>query len=1036
MAQRRFRPRRQNAIRRCLVIERLTDRCVLAAIAGEIFGDSNETLRREVDEAGLANRLVFADLNQNQVLDAAEPIALSDSNGQFRFEAIDAGEYSLEIFLGGARQSQTIPATADVGVIVVGESQAESILTRDQYWYSLSTGSADSGGSQDSDGAVVVSGDFLQSETSQVALDGTANRFHLLPDGRLLVLGASEGKAASWLLNPSDGTVTKQGLAVEESLIAWGQSSIDQNGQGILLGETVGESIVHLIDYSDAGEFSIVATDTSLATGSMVLASSSGPRSVLASQVGGDFAVSLWSDSLGQVIEGSTHQLSSVNRFFGFDDAAGILLARDASDSVVVFDVDSNFALLNQISNVSEPIAYDSVNGRLATISSDHDRLDLWDALGSAPFASFDVDLSDVGEIRDLIWKDSRSLLLLGADGLLEINLRNADSLTVTVEADGVIDDLSFGVVPLSDNQPPEVAAELSWTLQEDSVLVVSASELMSGVYDPDGDELIVLQQGHAMNGTVLIGFDGSLTYEPNQDFYGVDEVQFRVHDGASLSETVTVQFEVTPVADLPSGIQGMLADVSESISQGSIVGTFRVLDPDQISGVDSTKHHLVVDDSRFDVVGEQLVFVGGEISFETNTVIDLVITAFDPDAGGSVNETLQLRVQDPDGPQLRVYPDAIRVDENSEEVLLTLLTVQDSYNAGDHVLEVHDDRFRVEGNHLYLKAGANLDFETEPEIILVVTATRENDPSVSVRETLLVQVMDVPEQPQRLSLSGNHVSENILGAIVGTVLVDGGSPSSRFDLTVNDSRFEVVNGVLKLLDQIMVERDTQTEIEIEISVSDREQVFDVVSEVFVIEVTENANPHHNLENPYDVDRNGSVTALDALAIINYLNVYGPGPIRRTDDDYAYDVNADQLVTSLDVLLVLNEINRQRLRGEAVSEGEQVNSDETQADSPTIASPTDSPQSGAEISGNQDSVRSPSADDSELGDSRWSLSAVAEGEFTAGTVSWDSPAVDLTIEQFANDLLQSGAIENDHSVSLSDLEEQQVDRAIDLLGDD
>ena len=35
-------------------------------------------------------------------------------------------------------------------------------------------------------------------------------------------------------------------------------------------------------------------------------------------------------------------------------------------------------------------------------------------------------------------------------------------------------------------------------------------------------------------------------------------------------------------------------------------------------------------------------------------------------------------------------------------------------------------------------------------------------------------------------------------------------------------------------------------------------------------------------------------------------------------------INADKLVTSLDVLLVLVELNRQRLRGEAVSDGEQV----------------------------------------------------------------------------------------------------------------
>ena len=1020
-------------MRRCLLIERLTDRCVLAAITGEIFSDLNETLRREADEQGLANRVVFADLNQNRLLDGEEPVAISDLNGQFRFEGVDSGAYSLELFLGGETQFQTFPATADLRVLSVGGSQAESILSLGQHWYSLSGGDPD--GTPGGEEAVVTIGDFLQSEATQVTLGGTANRFHLLPDGQLLVFGASDGGAASWLVNPSDGTATQQALSVEASLIAWGESSLHQNGRGILVGETADASTVHVLQYTDAGELSIVATETTVAKGSIVLASASGPRSIVASPLGDDHLVSLWSDSLGHVIEGSTQHLSGVNRFFGFDDAAGILIARDASDAVQVFDVDANFALLNQISGLSELIAYDAPTGRLASISSDQSRLELWDALGSESFAGFDVDLSALGAVRDIKWKDSRSLLLLGADGLHEINLSNAAPVAVAVEANGLIEDLSFGVIPDTANQPPEVTAILGWTLEEDSVLVVSSSELMSAINDPDDDQLIVLQQGQAMHGSVLIGYDGSILYQPNQDFYGTDEVQLRVHDGSEFSESVTIQFEVTPLADVPTGVQGALADVSESLSPGSIVGRLHVMDPDQSAGSQLPDHHLSVDDARFEVAGLDLVFIGGAIDFDLTPTIDLVVTAYDPDAGGSTSETLQVRVQDPNGPQLSVYPDAIRVNENSEEVLLTLLTVHDSYNAGDHVLTVHDDRFRVEGNQLFLRAGADLDFETEPEIVLVVTATRENDPSVSVRETLLVEVMDVPEQPNEISLSGYAVSENTFGAIVGTVLVDGGVSSSRFDLTVNDSRFEVVNGVLKLLDQTMVERETQTEIEVEISVLDREQIFASVSEVFVIQVTENANPHHNIENPYDVDRNGSVTALDALAIINYLNVYGPGPIRRTDDDYAYDVNADQLVTSLDVLLVLNEINRQRLRGEAVSEGEQVTSDEAGSSSPPdVISPTEG-QLGEKISDNNSPVAAPLEVVAETGDARWGLSGIAEAEFAPEPSPWDVPAVDLTIEQFADDISQNQTTENDRSLLPSELEGQQVDQVIDLLGD-
>ncbi len=84
----------------------------------------------------------------------------------------------------------------------------------------------------------------------------------------------------------------------------------------------------------------------------------------------------------------------------------------------------------------------------------------------------------------------------------------------------------------------------------------------------------------------------------------------------------------------------------------------------------------------------------------------------------------------------------------------------------------------------------------------------------------------------------------------------------------------------------------------------------------------ENDAPYHNHENPYDVDHSGKVSALDALAIINYLNVYGPGPVGPTDIGYCYDVNADAMVTALDALLVLNELNRIDAGGGTVGSGE------------------------------------------------------------------------------------------------------------------
>ena len=61
---RRSRPPRIGQ-RRSLRLERLCDRRVLAAITGMVFEDANQTLRLDDGEAGLEDRIVYLDLNQD-----------------------------------------------------------------------------------------------------------------------------------------------------------------------------------------------------------------------------------------------------------------------------------------------------------------------------------------------------------------------------------------------------------------------------------------------------------------------------------------------------------------------------------------------------------------------------------------------------------------------------------------------------------------------------------------------------------------------------------------------------------------------------------------------------------------------------------------------------------------------------------------------------------------------------------------------------------------------------------------------------------
>ena len=243
------------------------------------------------------------------------------------------------------------------------------------------------------------------------------------------------------------------------------------------------------------------------------------------------------------------------------------------------------------------------------------------------------------------------------------------------------------------------------------------------------------------------------------------------------------------------------------------------------------------------------------------------------------------------------------------------------------HSLTVDDGRFRVSNGNLYLAEGVSLDYEQTSVIIVNMTAVDSGGETFTA--PIRVTVIDVEEQPTTIALSGQDVMEWVRGAPVGSVSVDGKTPSDRFSLSVSDPRFEIAGKQLKLLDSEMLNRDEQHQVFLTVSVSDTLAEFGRLDKDFLIQIQRNAAPNHNPDDPFDVDGNGKGTTGDALHILNYINIYGPGNITPDIADMYYDVNGDGLVTPLDVLLLLNELNRRSLggtvsNGEGSPEGEQV----------------------------------------------------------------------------------------------------------------
>ena len=74
----------------------------------------------------------------------------------------------------------------------------------------------------------------------------------------------------------------------------------------------------------------------------------------------------------------------------------------------------------------------------------------------------------------------------------------------------------------------------------------------------------------------------------------------------------------------------------------------------------------------------------------------------------------------------------------------------------------------------------------------------------------------------------------------------------------------------------------------------------------------------HNRQLPQDVDRDGKVSPLDALVVINRLNFSGSHPLLGSADTVSllYDTNNDQYLSPIDALRVINFLNQQEAEGE------------------------------------------------------------------------------------------------------------------------
>ncbi|MCF6238120.1 MAG: Ig-like domain-containing protein, partial [Candidatus Marinimicrobia bacterium] len=234
------------------------------------------------------------------------------------------------------------------------------------------------------------------------------------------------------------------------------------------------------------------------------------------------------------------------------------------------------------------------------------------------------------------------------------------------------------------------------------------------------------------------------------------------------------------------------------------------------------------------------------------------------PDSNYQGTDSFIVRVTDANGASREnvVTVTVLSVNDAPTDILLSSLSVlegdfgveigtlssldPDAPDVGDFddaSFKVDDIRFEVIGNILKLKDGITLDRNVAENIAIRVTATDRNGAGLSYAKDFIISVDDTNEAPTDITLSNDAVAENLAGGVIGVVTVDDpddiGSLNNQHQLVVNDNRFVVENGVLKLAPGVSLDFEAEQAITLQITATDQNGAGLSLSRDFIVNVND-----------------------------------------------------------------------------------------------------------------------------------------------------------------------------------------------------
>ena len=395
-------------------------------------------------------------------------------------------------------------------------------------------------------------------------------------------------------------------------------------------------------------------------------------------------------------------------------------------------------------------------------------------------------------------------------------------------------------------NRAPSTAGTNTITLDEDSTdfgLEIAAPT------DADGDSLTITVTGLPTGGTLSTA-DGTevtngmtltisqltgLTFTPdanlNDDNTDFGSFSYSVSDGTT-STSGTVNISVTPVNDAPEFTSGPDLNIEENRTE---INGFTATDIDgdtlaySISGGEDQSFFTIDPDTGALAFIDRPDFENAQDS-DANNIYVVEIT-IDDGNGGSATQTFNIIVTDV---VTGITISNTSIDENiSGEVVGDLTAAIDDINATheySYSLSGEDaDKFEivvgypspgVENYYLKLKDGVSANYEEKDSYSVLVTATDTG--GLTVTQTFSITINDVNEAPTGIDVSRLSLKDNSDAAVVGTLSTIDEDGNESHSYSVDDDRFEVVDGVLKLKSGITIDSLTEPRVTVIVTTTDK----------------------------------------------------------------------------------------------------------------------------------------------------------------------------------------------------------------------